>query len=170
VSAKGILAPLALAFLLSSCGGDDDPSGPNGDPQGTLGTFSATFTGDIAATTSGSAIFASIQGEGFGLSFTSSTQSATFTIARNTSGRPGQGSVNIGDGSEGDVQGVLYVGGVINNVTFVSTSGTLTITSSSASRLQGTFSFQAATGASGTTTVTGSFNAVCTAVVVGYCD
>jgi hypothetical protein len=138
-----------LAFLFMACGSDDDPTGPGSD-----GSFSVTITGGLNAEFTGFAWFWSgaFQGEqGFMLWFATDEdeEEATHTIwfAREGTGRPGTGSVVIGnyddvDSEEWNPNNIFawYSG---SNAYFWSVSGSMNVSTSSDSRFAGSFQLTA---------------------------
>jgi hypothetical protein len=138
-----------LAILTGCSNGDSgvdlDDEGGNG-----AGTFRATVSGGAQFTVEGVAQFASslpgANPSSFGLSLNGVrngvSNSSTFALARIGGRRPGPGTLSIEVGATVILSGngvyVTYIGpeGGISSVT-----GTLTITSSSASRLQGSITF-----------------------------
>lgn len=149
-----------LAFLLAvaACGGDD-PAGL--DDNNAAGTFQASVTGAITGSFSGNATFLSQANDAFGLGlFTSATTGQQFVqVNRENGGRPGTGTFTIHDGSSG---GQFIALASIQGVGITSNSGTMTITSSSASEIQGQISYQGTiSGGGGNVTITASFRARC---------
>ena len=157
----------AAGMSLASCGGDDatEPGSAS---------FTATVSGDVSASLSGDAVF------GVGLSTGSNTgwsiwllEGSFFSdydfirIDRSSSTAPGVGTFTI-IGSSGagpddfvaEYEHALDVAGNIEITGYTSVSGSLTITSATADRIVGSFSFTASgPGPGRTVTVQGSFNA-----------
>ena len=184
----GRVAALGLFFLAAAACGDDDPAGP-GDEF--TAEFTASVTGDVNTTMTGTAVFASgtdpetsetawvvymTTGTDANQAFSSGQNVAFFGL-----GAPEQRAYMLedfaesGDFPDGGAAGwvILYEGQTISGI-FGSTGGTLTITSVSANRMDGTFNLTAtgtvfdAGGAAteGTITVQGSFEATSGAFLV----
>ncbi|MDH3222308.1 MAG: hypothetical protein OEO23_01220 [Gemmatimonadota bacterium] len=170
---------LVLLTALAAACGDDDPTGP-GD-GGFAANFTASVTGDVTATLNGTAVFASgtdpetEQQAWVMYMATDSTQAFAGgqTVAFFGLGAPEQRAYVLEDitQSEGFPDGgaagwvILFDGQTLTGV-FGSTGGTLTITSLSTNRMDGTFSLTAAgtvfdgtNATEGTVTVQGSFEA-----------
>lgn len=166
---------VATTLVLAACGGSDS-TGPGGGGGGGAPAFNAEVTGDIQTDITGTAFFGSASdGQGQTLHMIRLVESGASAGGVIQLGRLGAagfevGSYPISDGSnpqgDGDIVAVLtdQQGGQLT-AALASSAGTLTITSSSGTRIAGTFTFQA-TGASlanpGTTLnvgVSGSFTA-----------
>ncbi|MFN8652519.1 MAG: hypothetical protein U0133_11485 [Gemmatimonadales bacterium] len=168
---------LAVALVLTGCGGSSDGTGPGGGPGGGSAAFEAQVTGDVQSQISGAATFGSgTDGNGntlhmIQLSETGSAPGGLIRFARTGAQGFGAGTYPIVDAAngapaDGDVE-VFLTDSDGNQLTamFVGSGGSLKVTSSSGSRLAGSFTFQA-TGAlfanPGNTlaiTVTGTFAA-----------
>ncbi len=176
---------VAAVLMLAACGGSNDGTGPgNGGGGGVAGgggggggaTFDAQVAGDMVQTIQGGASFGSgTDGQGNTLHMIQLTKSGTtvggIQFARQGAQGFSGGSYPIADavnGNPGDGEVIAMFtdqsGGQMN-AAFVASGGTLQVTGSSATRVSGTFSFDA-TGASlanpGATlvvTVSGSFTA-----------
>lgn len=156
-----------VATSLVSCGGDDT-TGPGS------GSFTATVSGDVSASLSGNAVF------GVGLSIGSDTgwsiwllEGSFFSdydfirIDRSSSTAPGVGTFTIigGSGVGPDdfvaaYENAVEEGNDISITGYTSVSGSLTITSATADRVEGSFSFTGSgPGPGRTVTVQGSFSA-----------
>src|SRR5688572_21628394 len=142
-------AALALALVVSAC---RDSTGP-----GLTGDFSGDVTGDQTKSLEGDAFFSfgSVFGEpetGFALLLLEGSALGEnddfILIGRSSDARPGVGTYDIVD-SEGSPTASEFVAiwfpatGEEIDGEFVSTGGTLTITSSTSRRLRGTFEFDA---------------------------
>jgi hypothetical protein len=166
---------LAAATVLAACGGDDNGTGPGNGGNGGGAGFSATVAGDVETTVKGAALFGTdvdeAMGQVFGVEMMEEGDASLIQIIR-LGADPGAGTYSIIDATttepaSGDWVAVALSfddnGGVAGS--FVSTGGTIKITSKSGSGMKGTFSFDA-TGAltsDPTTplsvTVTGTFSA-----------
>ena len=169
-STPSVLGAMALvsALALVACSSDD----PTGNGGGN-GSFNATVTGGVAGSFSGVAA----QGEGpveagqqgWILALGDVTTSANSIVVARLGTRPPVGTyqlidlVSAGAFLPGDWGGFLFLVGPTDISYFgFSVSGTVTITSSSADRVEGTFDFQVSDGGNPpvVATVTGSFIAV----------
>lgn len=150
-------AVFAVVALTAGCGsGDDDVTGIP-----TVGTtFSATLTGGSAGSYSG---FANAVGAGgsFSIGMASTDGKFALTFTR-VGGRPATGTYTLGTNPQTGFVAALTVNN--GQLVYSSTSGTLTITSSSSSEIKGTFSFTGPSSVSGgaATSATGSFTSSCT--------
>ena len=160
-----------LSILLltgaAGCGGDDNPAGLQGASCGLLGSFSGNATGTGASALSGCSYYTvSDEGEGdgpfFGMVLTNGTGlDATPHIINfgREGGRPGPGTYSVGTDAGQILGGVFLDDGDRN---FVLTSGTVTITTSSADNLVGSLNVTGTEfGSNATITVTGNFSAKC---------
>jgi len=161
----GVMVALGL---LPACG--DNGTGPEVE-----GSFSATITGDLQRTLSGTAVFGvtTVQGtDGFALAFERGSVS-TFDVdlillGRFNTQRPGEGTYDIvASGCDACSEDNFDGGYVFQYPTgssgiFVSDSGQLTITKSTADTVAGSCSFiaHALTDASSEITISASFTAV----------
>ncbi len=147
------LAVLSTGLFLAGCGGDGggDVVGPGDD----FGTFSVTVSGDINTTVSGSnALHTADFGPPWSVSLNSTEISLSIV---KSSGRPEPGTYSLT--AEG---GETYALVQVESFSGASVSGTLTINSSSANQVSGSFDFTAVTsaGVEMQITVTGTFEAV----------
>jgi hypothetical protein len=175
---RKLIAAVSAALLLAACGGDDDPTGP-GDVAGS--SFSANVAGDITRTFSGKAAFgvdADDEFTGFGLvlGITSNGvgEANNVYFYREQAATPGVGQHTIGDAAtDAEVPAqqfgatMVLDAGTATAQLCLSTSGTLTVQSSSAQHLKGTFSIQAECLQNSdpladpqSVTITGSFDAI----------
>lgn len=165
------IGALLIAVFGAACsgGGADDSTGPN-PPGGTVGSFSATVSGAVSASLSGSAAFgnSTVSGsQGFAIALVPASGTNTIIFGRVNAQAPGTGTYQIGDfATQSSVTGAmiaaLIAGSGQSGQIYVSTSGTLTITASSADEIKGNFTVSAsAVTVSGTqaVTITGSFTA-----------
>lgn len=166
---RRIWSLLGITVLLTAaCDDKDDPSGPQSDRE-----YSATVTGALSESIEGPAFFGTDTSEGepvFVIGLGSQASEHVIALVREGSARPGVGSYDISDPFEvqgaGDFTAIHIVGeGDVLVASFIATSGTLTITESTTSRLRGTFQYEAE-GFIGedsedpvTVTVSGSFDA-----------
>ena len=179
-----ILIALAGATVLAACGSDSkEPTGP-GDA---LTSYQATFTGDVQLSLTGNAAFASDNSDedvGFalGLVDTEAEDSDDMIIFyRANPGVPGTGAVTIADyvnTPDQEIPGtqlvaMAFLGLDTATPTFcMSTGGSVNVSSSSSTRLRGTFTMQMEcaeiTGGEVMyeTTVTGNFDAAGGAVQI----
>jgi hypothetical protein len=171
---------VAAALALAACGDSNDGTGPGpggpGGPGGGTATFSAQVSGGVQATIGGTASFGSgTDDQGQTLHFIQLVEGGTSPGAMIQFARKGpQGfsaaSYTIVDGKngvgDGDVVAVLTdkEGNQLTAV-FAASGGTLNVTSSSGTRMEGTFTFPAIgaaianPGAALNVTVTGTFTA-----------
>jgi hypothetical protein len=145
---------LTSLAVLTACGGDG-PTSPKSQP----GSFTATVSGAASKSLSGQAGFL-VTTNFFSISLNNGAGTGSIQFSR-LAGVPAAGTYQL-DASAQQNSGAfaaIYSGGAQEN--YVSTAGSLTITSSSADRIKGTFSFTGTGGTSGsaTVTVTGSFDA-----------
>lgn len=150
IGALRISALLALALTVNGC--SKDSTGP-----GLTGDFEASVTGDTTRTLRGDAFFTvgSTSGEfqsGFGLFLLEGSAIGTnddfIIISREQAGRPPVGSYQVADGSTeptADKFVALWFPATGDTVdgSFISTGGTLTVTTSTSRRVAGTFNFGA---------------------------
>lgn len=149
-----LLLSLALTFSLAACDSNDDGDDDgNGGGNGQLGDYSATLGGDLSGSLSGNAFFSVIEDpdvpgeQAFVLwladGMLSGGMTGEYVAFVRYGDRPGTGEYSIDDDPESDntvaavysnIQGQTYVG-------FVGETGTFTVTGSSGSSLEGTFSF-----------------------------
>lgn len=170
---------LVGALALGACSGDDTPTGSGGGGGGAAGSFTVDVTGGVTGSFSGSAVQAETpvdpstgqQGWVIFLGSASGTADGAFIVRAGS--RPGTGSYSVADlntstGLTNDQWGALITLGSGTSLAFLglSVSGSITITSSSADRVEGTLDFQV-TGSDPsnpqqqvTATVTGNFSAV----------
>ncbi len=174
--AMALVSGLALVACSS-----DDPTNPGGGGSGGGGTgsFSATVTGGVTASFSGVAVQAEEDiGTGqlgwiIGLGDPSADASNLIAFVLNGS-RPGPGTYQLIDLATapdflpGEWIAFLTLGGGMTTVSYLgfSVSGTVTITSSSAELVEGSYNFQVSDGGQPpvVATVTGTFSAVSGAV------
>ena len=152
VTARCAVALTSLV-MLTACGGEPTP------PKPQPGSFSATVSGAASKTLSGQAGFL-VTTNLFSIALNSSTAPGSIQFSRLAS-VPAAGTYQL-DANAQQNSGAfvaIYSGGGQEN--YVSTTGSLTITSSSADRIKGTFSFTGTGGTSGSAnvTVSGDFDA-----------
>ncbi|NNF28425.1 MAG: hypothetical protein HKN73_14470 [Gemmatimonadetes bacterium] len=174
-------AALGLFFLIAGACGDDGPAGPGDD--GFTANFTASVTGDVNTSIAGTAVFSTgtdpETGESAWVMYmtTGADANQAFSSGENVAffglGAPEERAYVLEDitaseefpdgGAAGWV--LLFDGQTISGI-FGSTGGTLTITSLSANRMDGTFTvtatgtiFDGQEATEGTVTVQGSFQA-----------
>jgi hypothetical protein len=140
VRRRTLLAAATVA-IVAGCGGDG--TGPN------TGTFTATVTGDLSMTLTGEAVFGTqtdSTGTSFGVALIrgdpNSFNSDIIVIGRANEARPASGTYDIvatpcGTCTEDDFDAALAIVRPSDFGAYLSESGTLTITSSTADRLEG---------------------------------
>jgi len=167
---------LLLGLGLVACGSGDS-TGP--DNQNDQGDFTATVSGPVSGTFSGYAwqsgtvIDPQSNEQGWVLFLGSQDNPGSVVYVVRLGSRPGTGTYSLVDftQSSGDLQSGEFAGlatvSLSGGLTFSgsSTGGSLTITSSSEGRVQGSFNFQItgfnpSTQQEVTATVSGTFNAV----------
>ena len=183
------MTPLALratalvsAVALVACSSDDPMDPVIGIPAG---TFTATVTGDVTASFSGAAVQGEAAGpldwQGWLLVLGDSTSGNNAVFVSYLGARPPNGTYQLIDiagtavwDEDGEWIGALVLGGGTNFSYIGATgSGTVTITSSSADLVEGTYDFQVTDGGflgnpPMLATVTGSFSAVGGAVEIPF--
>jgi hypothetical protein len=154
VTSWGALALTSLA-LLAGCG--DGPTPPK--PKPSAGNFTATVSGAASKTLSGEAGFV-VTPNTFSIALSNSSGVGYIQFSR-LAGIPAVGTYQLDANAQQNsgVFGAIYSGGAQEN--YVSSGGTLTVATSSADRVTGSFAFTGLGGTSGTATVTitGSFDA-----------
>ena len=148
-------AMLVAVAVLAACGGDDKTSGTGPDETQLLGNFSATLTGDIGGSLSGLSAFASAntgESQGFVLAMedtiANSTASAAILFMKQTPALPGVGTHEVVDfeDPEAGVKFGLFaavIGADGKEWICTAKDGAITVTSSTAQRLKGTFNVSA---------------------------
>jgi hypothetical protein len=145
------LLTLGAVVLMAGACGSDKSTGPGDGGDNTQAAFQATVTGDMAGDIQGGASFAEYQdqqvGQVFELGFSEQGGTGRIVLARN-GGRPGNGSHTIadvsngGDPAAGEFVAVVYDGDPGNpDAVFVSTGGSVSVSSSSSKVVKGTFQF-----------------------------
>jgi hypothetical protein len=155
------LLVLSATFALA-CGGED-PADPDDGGNNELGSFSVTVSGAVSSTFTGPAYFTSTP-QGFTVILTAAPGTvAGIGVTRVTGGRPATGTHTLGSPTgSGQIWGSGFVGNTNNS--FVSSSGSLVLTGSTAQELTGNVQFQGNgtfNGVPGVVTVTATFRAVC---------
>ena len=146
-------AAILLAAVALACGGDSTGPGDNGGSQ-LGGTFQANVTGDLTATLSGPAVFGTVTDQGstaFAIALLrgvlGEAGSDAIYLGRDNPAAPGVGDFPIHSAScvtctADDFAGAyIYQPGLLDLGTFVSDTGSMTITAASADTLRGTFDF-----------------------------
>jgi hypothetical protein len=151
---RKLIVALSLLVLLTACGGDSDPAGPGNNNTLSNGTFNATVNGSAFSAASALVTFggtivaigaANAQGRGLGFAIFASGP-GTYTLAQS----PGN-NANYTEGTGGWGASSATAG----------SSGSVTFSTLNSSRAVGNFTFSLqplSGGASGTRTVTGSFD------------
>ena len=154
------VAFVALVTLAAGCGGDDDDITGNIGNTG-VGSFDVSLTGGSAGTYHGVASAVSANG-GFTIGLTTTDAKFALLITRFGT-RPGVGTDPISAPSATGFSSTITINA--GQTVYATSSGTLTITSSSASEIKGSFTMtsSAAVGGGATTSASGTFTAVCVA-------
>jgi hypothetical protein len=178
---RTLLALAGLTIAATACGGDKNSMGPDGDGPG-ASAYSATITGDVSRSLSGQAAFA-VDNEdedvGFGMAMARENATDGIFVMRRSPGVLAVGQHTVADQSAVEDESEIPANHLAVDVFLneaglslfcVSTGGTLTVTSSSASRLKGSFQVTAACQdllgeELSEITVTGTFDAVGSAFV-----
>jgi hypothetical protein len=161
------IVPVLLALVLAGCGADKTGPGGLSLDCGLAGHSSGTVTGAVTANVNGCSTYGISSGN-TALVLTSGSASATthtLTLGRQGA-RPANGTYSIGPGATQFTGAFQFKGGSNPDRTFVLTSGTVTITASSAGTLTGTLSSVVATEpttTAPTVNISGSFTAKCVA-------
>jgi hypothetical protein len=153
------LLVLATTFALAC----SDPADPEDGGDGELSSFSATVSGAVSSTFTGTAFFTSTP-QGFTLILTAASGTvAGIGVTRVSGGRPATGTHQMGSpAGSGQIWGSGFVGNTSNS--YVSSSGSLVITATTTAELAGNVQFQGSgtfNGAPGVVTVTATFRAAC---------
>ena len=146
MTTRSLLALAALALTVSACGSD----GPTGNDGGGNGSFTGTISGDISMSVTGEAMFGtSATNNSFG--FVLGNDDAGIIFGRETTGLLGVGTHTVYDlvnGDEADAPASQLVGvigitsGGTDHICFAQ-GGTVTVTSSTASRMTGSLNVTA---------------------------
>jgi hypothetical protein len=164
-SARWIAPVLGLLFA-SACGGSDGPTDPGAAPSpppGASANFTARVDGQAWASAANLTNVTAIQSGTYSISGSVLSGSTSRNITLNLMNIPGPGTYPLGTGAGVSGGSAIYADNVGGWGTPLSgEAGTITITTLSATRIAGTFSFTAdasAGGASGTRAVTnGTFD------------
>lgn len=167
-----LVLPLALSIGVFACGGDS-----TGPEEEEFGSFSVTISGLVTDSFEGEAVFGEATDpdtneEVWVLWLTDESEEKLVYLVR-LSDRPGNGTypfsdLNQEEFSAGDLAG-LMIAQVAETSTaiFSSTGGSLVVTGSSSTRMEGTFTIQAegivmagSEATEGQITITGEFDAV----------
>ena len=129
------------------------PTGGSG-----LGTFTSTFSGNATGTTTGTAFF-DVETGTFLVAMQNAGATRTIALYSEETGRLSSGTYSVGDGIDGSD---MYSIAVSGDNSYFSTGGSVTISSSSASTVAGTFSIDYENVETGAALhITGSFNSKC---------
>lgn len=145
---------LATAVVFSACGDDDDNgTGPGGNE---LGSMSATVTGDVSESFSGTAFYSGDEVDGWGIYMggEDETDSGVWIVGQEGA-RPTTGTHQLS--MDGDVGGFYWQGS--SEVFYFAEGGTVHITTSNSDRVAGTFEFTGSDLEGGSVVVEGTFNA-----------
>ena len=141
-----ILAASLVLFALNGCGGDSNPTGINGNTNVGDGSMSATING-----TAWRSLKSGDKGSHNGQIYAVVGLNGSYTIAIGIAGLTAPGTVDLslasGNGSNAIVSN--SVGGW--GTAFNGGSGTITVTTLTANRIAGTFSFDAPAGSGNAT-------------------
>lgn len=166
------LVVFVLLFLAGCDSGNNEE-----EPQDLIGSFNVTISGAVNETLegNGAAFGAATDPQtgltGFGLTIgatTSATTATSLSFVRRAD-RPGEGSYTLINYTTGldldDVESDIFIGTLSLGAAgaYFSQGGTLTITESTNSRLEGSFDFTAVSALPGSTdevTIQGTFNAI----------
>jgi hypothetical protein len=154
------IARTALLGTIAGCNGDS----PTDAGVAGLGTASVKVTGAASRSFSGNAAFnLNVLGSNeFSLVLAGSDGSSEVAVQTKNSTRPGPGSITLGDSRSGQYAELTFedAGGKVRF--FLSLTGQLTITTSSAQSMRGTISFRGREEfGTAEVDVTATFNAVC---------
>jgi hypothetical protein len=160
---KRFTAPLLLAVTLLGCR-LGDISTPRVD-----GTFEATAFGDYNAALQGAAEFGVYQGEGFSVVLRPRDGTHLIGIGHRDQVRPTPGTYQVGDPAAEGVFFATFLRSTADGIwELVSDSGTVTITSSTAVRMDGSFHLRTkgylGTPFVATVEIAGTFSASCAAI------
>lgn len=146
---------LTSFLLLAACGGGDGPTSPKPGQGG----FTATVSGAASKSLSGQAGFL-VTTNLFTIALNNTAGTGSIQFSR-LAGVPAVGTYQLDANAEPSSGAfvAIYSGGGQEN--YIASTGSLTITSSSADRIAGTFSFTGTGGTSGSASVSvsGSFDA-----------
>ena len=175
MSINRVLLAIPAALLLAACGGGDGATGPNENPgPGQNGTFSGTIAGGLSKSVTGEAVFGTSAAEG-GFALMLGDDNDGFVFGREVAGIPGTGTYEMWDLTDDETEeeempetAISGVFGLTNGGTShlcYTTGGTITITTSTSTRLAGNLNvtatcYNAASGAPTNITLTGQFNGV----------
>lgn len=158
------VVPVFLALALAGCG--DDKIGPVSLSCGLLGTSSGTVSGTVTANLNGCSYYGVSSGTTVVGLTSGSAASPTHSLAlTRQGGRPVNGTYTIGLAAANFQGAFTFDGGTSADRTFVLTSGTVTVSSSSSGTLNGTLTSVVATEttvAAPTINISGSFTSKCT--------
>jgi hypothetical protein len=151
-----------LAAACVACSESPTRSGNDNDDVNTAGSYTASVTGAVTRNIQGPAVFTSRPGD-LGAVGLGTPGGNMILISRYGSGRPGTGTYAITDGANNGWHASYHSD--THPAAFFSGEGQLKITSSTPTRVQGSFSFTAFQWADPAVqvTLTGTFNASCPA-------
>jgi len=153
--ASALLLTISLAACDSGSNNDD-----NGDGNVQPGTFSASVTGDVTASLSGAAT-STVFGSTWGITLAPGT-TQTITMVASGTGRPQEGEYVLRRATQegGPVLAGEFFGSLVlqGSNSYSIREGTLTVTSSAPTRVEGTFTFKADRFVGEEVEVEGAFN------------
>lgn len=165
-----VLLALPAALLLAACGGSDGATGPDENP-GQQGTFSGAIAGGLSKSVTGEAVFGTSASEG-GFALVLGNEDDGFVFGRELAGIPANGTYEVwdvdNDEEEIPASGITGVFGLtIGSASHLcyTTGGSITVTTSTSTRLAGSLNVTAACYEAGAQvarniTLTGQFNGV----------
>jgi hypothetical protein len=128
--------PYLAAVMVVACGESTAPV--------VEGSFEASVTGEFSLEMDGTAEFGIFSGEGFGMSLVARDGTQTLGFGRRAESRPAVSTYVIEEpDSQTEIFALYLRQGPEGLGTFLSRSGEVVITASSATRLEGTFSLRA---------------------------
>jgi hypothetical protein len=157
------IAPFLGLLLITACSGGDGPTGPNPPPPGGNASFTASVDGQGWTSAAALTNVTAAQSGTYIISGSVLTGASTRAITLNLMNIPGPGTYPLGTGAGVSGGSAIYAESAGGWGTPLSgEAGTINITTLTATRIAGTFSFTAAAsagGATGTRTVTnGTFD------------
>ena len=166
-----LLLAIPAALLLAACGGSDAPTGP-GDGVGAEGSFTGTVSGALSKSVTGDAVFGTSTSEG-GFALVLGNETDGFIFGRELVGTLAVGSYavyNFDDETTDEVPPTALAGVfglTVGSSEYIcgTSGGTVTISSSTGTRLKGSVNvtatcYDAVTAAEKAITLTGQFDSV----------
>jgi len=157
------IPPFLGLLLITACSGGDGPTGPNPPPPGGNASFTASVDGQGWTSAAALTNVTAAQSGTYIISGSVLTGASTRAITLNLMNIPGPGTYPLGTGAGVSGGSAIYAESAGGWGTPLSgEAGSITVTTLTATRIAGTFSFTAAAsagGATGTRTVTnGAFD------------